>query len=248
MQNTNEFVITLKKEKKLDTLRFSCEHKNEVLTALLKFHKEFAERPRQSQRFNAKKYHWSGVKLPVTLEVTPCSLDQLDPATNTIFASYNFKEIDGIIGIQDVEGGIVLAYGGFSRLHLFMALNHHEIIQSIVQQCSQSLGVDIKVLPTQITLNQFIKERFGEYQSDQHQTSLSEFVVKKISPRHIEPPKRIFCLTDSTLVERDPQTYNICTLRPLKEIFSLIRFPTNLQMFGVEYKNGDIRTYTTNDR
>lgn len=151
-------------------------------------------------------------------------------------------------GIQDVEGGIVLAYGGHSRLHLFMAPNHHEIIQAIVHQCNQSLGMDIKVLPTQITLNQFEKERFGEYQSDQHQTSLSEFIVKKISPRHFEPPKRILCLTETTLLERDPQTYNICTLRPLTEIFALIRSCSNIQMFGVEYKSGDIRTYTTNDR
>lgn len=73
-----------------------------MLTALLKFHKDFAERPRYIQRFNARKHHWSGVKFPVTLEVTPCSLDQLDPTTNTIFASYNYKDIDGIIG--NVEG------------------------------------------------------------------------------------------------------------------------------------------------
>lgn len=101
-QNLNEFVITLKKEKKIDTIRFSSEFKSEVLTALLKFHKDFAERPRYIQRFNARKHHWSGVKFPVTLEVTPCSLDQLDPTTNTIFASYNYKDIDGIIG--NVEG------------------------------------------------------------------------------------------------------------------------------------------------
>lgn len=65
---------------------------------MLKFHKDYADRPRYCQRFNARKHHWSQVKLPVTLEVTPCSLDQLDPTTNTIFASYNYKDIDGIIG------------------------------------------------------------------------------------------------------------------------------------------------------
>lgn len=101
-QNPNEFIITLKKEKKIDTIRFSSEFRNDVLTSLLKFHKNFAEHPRHSLRFNARKHHWSGVKLPVTLEVTPCSLDQLDPTTNTIFASYNYKDIDGIIG--KVEG------------------------------------------------------------------------------------------------------------------------------------------------
>jgi DnaJ family protein C protein 13 len=108
-----------------------------------------------------------------------------------------------------MEGGIVLAYGGHSRLHLFTAQNHHEIIQNIVTQAHQYLGMDIKVLTSQITLSQFEKERFGEFSGDQHQTSLSEFFVKKISPRHLEPPKRILCLTETTILERDPQTYNV---------------------------------------
>lgn len=97
------------------------------------------------------------------LEVTPCSLDQLDPTTNAILASYNYKDIEGIIGIQDYEGGIVLAYGGFSRCHLFKALNHHEIVQNIVQSASQFLNIDIKVLKSQITLDQFESQRFGKY-------------------------------------------------------------------------------------
>lgn len=102
-----------------------------------------------------------------------------------------------------------MAYGGHSRLHLFTATNHHEIIQNIVQQAHQYLGIDIKVLTSQITLSQFEKERFGEFSGDQHQTSLSEFMVRKISPRHIEPPKRFLCLTETTVLERDPQTYNV---------------------------------------
>ena len=113
------------------------------------------------------------------------------------------------LGVQDIEGGIVLAYGGHSRLHLFKALNHHEIIQNVVQQAHQFLGIDIKVLKSQITLEQFEKERFGEYSGDQHQTSFSEFSVQKITVRHHEPMKRIMCLTETTLLERDPQTYNV---------------------------------------
>lgn len=50
------------------------------------------------QRFSAYKYHWSGISLPTVLEVTPCSLDQLDPTTNDVLASYMYKDIEGIIG------------------------------------------------------------------------------------------------------------------------------------------------------
>lgn len=54
------------------------------------------------QRFNAYKYHWSGISLPTVLEVTPCSLDQLDPTTNDVLASYMYKDIEGIIGTYDM--------------------------------------------------------------------------------------------------------------------------------------------------
>lgn len=39
---------------------------------------------------------------------------------------------------------------------------------------------------------------------------MSEFIVQKITPRHLEPTRRILCLTETTLLERDPQTYSVC--------------------------------------
>lgn len=118
----------------------------------------------------------------------------------------------------------------------------------MVNNAQQYLGVEIKVRKNQITLDQFERERFGAYSGDQHQTSLSEFIVQKITPRHSEPMRRILCLTDTTILERDPQTYSVCTLRPLIEIFALIRYDENIQKFSIEYKNGLTRSYLTNDR
>ncbi|XP_055920872.1 dnaJ homolog subfamily C member 13 isoform X1 [Eupeodes corollae] len=245
----NEFVLTIKKDKKLDTIKLSSEYRNDILSSILKNYKEFAEKPKNVQRFQAYKYHWSGISLPATLEVTPCSLDQLDPTTNEVLASYMYKDIEGIIaGIQDYEGGIVMAYGGFSRLHLFKALNHHEIVQNIAQRSSQFLGIETKILKSQITLEQFERQRFGKYSGDQFQTSMTEFTVQKVTPRHPEPVKRILCLTETTVLERDPQTYSVCTLRPLVDVFALIRDKDNIQQFCIEYKNGIVRKYITNDR
>lgn len=77
---------------------------------------------------------------------------------------------------------------------------------------------------------------------------MTEFTVQKITNRHPDPVKRILCLTETTLLERDPQTYSVCTLRPLIEIFALVRDKDNLQKFCIEYKNGIVRKYITNDR
>lgn len=56
-----------------------------------------------------------------------------------------------------------MAYGGFSRLHMFKALNHHEIVQNIAQRSLQFLGIETKILKSQITLEQFERQRFGKY-------------------------------------------------------------------------------------
>lgn len=74
-----------------------------------------------------------------------------------------FIHVTVFLGIEDYEGGIVIAYGTFSRLHVFKALNHHEIVQNIVQCATQFLGIDIKVLKSQLTLDHVERERFGKY-------------------------------------------------------------------------------------
>lgn len=56
------------------------------------------------QKYHAYKHHWSDVRLPIILEITPYSLDQLDPATNLVLASYNFKDFEGICTVSDYPG------------------------------------------------------------------------------------------------------------------------------------------------
>lgn len=56
------------------------------------------------QRYHAYKHHWSDIRLPVLLEVTPYSLDQLDPATNLVLASYCYKDFEGICMVSDYTG------------------------------------------------------------------------------------------------------------------------------------------------
>lgn len=68
------------------------------------------------QKYHAYKYHWSDTRLPVMLEVTPYSLDQLDPTTKHVLASYYYKDIEGMADIQDCPGGFVVVCGGFGRM------------------------------------------------------------------------------------------------------------------------------------
>lgn len=56
----------------------------------------------------------------------------------------------------------------------------------------------------------FCKQLFS-YRKDNFLTSMSEFVVHKITDRHPEPTKRLLCLTEAAILERDPQTYSVCS-------------------------------------
>lgn len=79
------------------------------------------------------------------------------------------------------------------------------------------------------------------FSNDVSITSSSEFSVYKVSTRHFgNDQKRTLCLSETCLIERDPQTYNICTLRPLKDIFALIRSRENPQLFMIEYNSGQV--------
>ncbi|KAJ3648782.1 hypothetical protein Zmor_020558 [Zophobas morio] len=247
--SSSEFIITMKKERKIDHMKFSTEHRAQLLTEALKFRHSFAEKPKEILRYHAYKHHWSDVRLPIVLEVTPYSLDQLDPATNHVLASYCFKDFEGICTISDYPGAFVIVYGGFGRLHLFQAVDFEEIKIKMLESASQNLGLTIKVLSTPITLEDFQLQRFGKYSDDEHLTSVSEFPVYKVhKSRHPEPVRRTLCLSETCLLERDPQTYSICTLRPLSDIFALIRDSNNPQLFNIEYINGLVRTYNATDR
>lgn len=46
LQSNHEFTLTVRKDRKHDTIKLSSEFRNEILTSLFKFHKEFAEKIR----------------------------------------------------------------------------------------------------------------------------------------------------------------------------------------------------------
>ena len=60
--------------------------------------------------------------------------------------------------------------------------------------------------------------------------------------------QRTLSLSENCILERDPSTYAIVTLKPLCNVFALIRYLENPQNFAIEYNNGQCRRYTSADR
>uniref|UniRef100_A0AAZ3S408 J domain-containing protein n=1 Tax=Oncorhynchus tshawytscha TaxID=74940 RepID=A0AAZ3S408_ONCTS len=238
-----EFNLTFRKGsgKKSETLKFSTEHRTELLTEAL-------VRERTPLRYNCYKHHWSDTRKSVSLEVTPGGIDQIDPQTNRVVCSYDYRSVEGFAEVNDYQGGFCILYGGFSRLHLFASEHRDEIIKSAIEHAGNFIGITLRLRKDPLTFEDFVTDRLGKYGSDESITSLAEFVVQKISPRHLEPVKRILCLTETCLVERDPASYNIVTIKPFGEVFALICDAENPQVFTIEFIRGQIRKYCSTDR
>jgi DnaJ family protein C protein 13 len=86
-----------------------------------------------------------------------------------------------------------------------------------------------------ITVEQFTENRLGSFSNDLAITPLAEFAVTKLSPRHSvcvpcaacmhvrtlraqEPVARLMGLSESCIIERDPGTYSVVTLRALCDV------------------------------
>ncbi|KAH0503542.1 DnaJ-like protein subfamily C member 13 [Microtus ochrogaster] len=181
-----EFNLTFRKGsgKKSETLKFSTEHRTELLTEALRFRTDFAEGKITGRRYNCYKHHWSDTRKPVILEVTPGGFDQINPVTNRVLCSYDYRNIEGFVDLSDYQGGFCILYGGFSRLHLFASEQREEIIKSAIEHAGNYIGISLRIRKEPLEFEQYLNLRFGKYSTDESITSLAEFVVQKISPRH----------------------------------------------------------------
>lgn len=160
----NEFLLFMKKERKVESMRFSSDQRSELLTEALRYRFQFSEKPKERLIYKAYKYHWSDTRLPTMLEVTPYSLDQLDPTSNQVIASYFYKDLNGVITLSDCPGGFVVAYGEFSRLHMFSVSNVDDVCQKMVENAATNLSITFNVLKNTIKTDHFHTQRLGTYQ------------------------------------------------------------------------------------
>lgn len=253
------FTLNYKKGKKVESMKFSSEYRNELLCEVLQHRRKFAEASSAASgfqdpvKYNCTKHSWTDKKIPVVLEIGICAVSQVNPTNGSVIASYLFKDIDTLALVSDYPGGFVISTSGFGRHHLFACPTgeRENILRKLVEYAWVHTGCVIRIKKDSITFENFQNNKFGRYGTDEAVTSLYEFSVHKITNRAAsssQDVKRVLCLTESCLVERDPNSYSVITVKPLNEIFALIRSQTNPQLFSVEYVKGQVRWYTSTDR
>lgn len=147
--------------------------------------------------------------------MTPGGIDQIDPHTNRVLCSYDYRNIEGFVEVSDYQGGFCILYGGFSRLvgaaalscaccvtcetsgmffthriasfsqHLFVSEHRDEIIRSAIEHAGNFIGIMLRLRKEPLVFEGFVMDRLGKYSSDESITSLAEFVVQKITSRHL---------------------------------------------------------------
>ena len=255
-----EFTLTFRtKSKKNDTMRFSSEYRPNIITDALRFQTSFyhLQSFNQPKIIQATKIHWSSQRIPVLLRIQTYCIDQIEAHTNRYLCSYDYVDIEQLIPLTSegdtIARGFLIQDKQHSRLHAFITTDIAKLFQNITELAHANLGIQIRLSKESYTLNDYHQLRFGQtYLSDEHLTSFAEFIVYKHSSRHEDSVRRLFCLTEICLIERDPATYHICTLKPLNEIFALVRHKDSLQDFTIEYvRNNPTRVkcrYTSTER
>ncbi|XP_033628714.1 dnaJ homolog subfamily C member 13-like isoform X2 [Asterias rubens] len=248
-QQVNEFVINIRKGKKTESMRFSTEYRPDVLTEALKFRKDFAGGNKFDEpRFNAYKHHWSDNRKQVVLEVNACGVDQISPADNKVLCSYHYRDIEGFTEVSGYPGGFAIIHGGFSRLHIFACDRKEELMKKAVEFAGTYIGVTLRKRKEAISFDQSIINKMGKYSNDESLTSLAEFNVQKWSTRYADPARRVLCLTETCIVERDPASYSVVTVKPLCNVFAMVRCEGQPQIFYLESIKGTVTKYSSTDR
>lgn len=68
--------------------------------------------------------------------------------------------------------------------HLFASEQREEIIKSAIDHAGNYIGISLRIRKEPLEFEQYLNLRFGKYSTDESITSLAEFIVQKISPRH----------------------------------------------------------------
>lgn len=156
-------------------------------------------------QFRARKIHWTGVHREIGLQVAPAGLAQVDLVTKKRVCFYDYKDIGRLRPSMDVPSGFILEDRHSERLHFFIVEQLDEMMRIMNDVSRSLLGIQL-VMDVPITTEEFQERRIGKFRDDEDITSLAEFPVTKYTTRYPDPMGRIFCITESLLIERDPAT------------------------------------------
>lgn len=189
------------------------------------------------------KHSWKG-KYRRVLVIESTQLLTLDPKTLKLTNCWNYDEVIDVAPLNgDLFKLLLRKKSGNTDLLKFSSEFQREILRDIIRFLPRSSAKG-EYAPIQNERDKF-KSQYG---TDDARMSLHVFTVTKIYDDD-QRSKLLLCLTKSFLVERKPEDYQLVTLRPLSDIFALIRSQDEDRKFSIEYASSNkISTYFSTDR
>ncbi|VDO84509.1 unnamed protein product [Heligmosomoides polygyrus] len=213
------------KQDEFDTMRFSSDYTTHIITDCLQFNSKFAERNIDPVAVNAYKHSWADRRIPVILRANAGGIEQVD-ARGVVVQCYPYRRIRKILKVSDCPGGFIIDVGDHLRRHLFASTQCDDFLRDVRRIAADNIGVIVPITKEAATMDEFARTRLGLCSRDDHITSYAEFKVQKFSRRHEQSVRRLLCLTEACIVERDPATYAVVCATPLEQVTQLFSLYT----------------------
>ncbi|RLN75502.1 hypothetical protein BBJ28_00000555 [Nothophytophthora sp. Chile5] len=241
VQNASGFTLTLKGTKKEEQLKLRCRFRSRLLSDLYRLKDQFQQRnSRPEARFSCVKWSRKGVKLSCALEFGMDGVTCTQP-DGSIRSKYLYTEMEHLTLLSDSKNGFAIGYTGRSRL--FFSDQRGQIHHRI-QTAAEAIGCFIKAR-SNVTAEMIQTER-AQYGLN-HGEPFVQFNVRKITPKYDHPIDRTLSLQEKVLVELDGEA-KVVACYNYSDIYVLVRQPTSGEQFEIQFGNGQVRKYVSNDR
>eukprot|EP00736_Rhodelphis_marinus_P007754 Rmarinus@m.16594 len=228
-------------------LLFACESNAERAWFLSEAHRyrmkaEVAHDVSHEFEMRGYKVNRTGQKRPVGFHVKTCWMEEVSPG-GTVVAEYEYRHISAVGGVVGDPPSLYIKYGPRNRLHMISSECRQKLYPAIVDFAKKYLGVAVQRAPD-ITIDEFLKKRSGDFSSEADAAPFAQYKVSKHSKR-AGPMPRLLSLTDRVIVERDPSNYAVINIQAYVDVHAIVRDADEPQMFTIETKMGQRRTYSS---
>ena len=262
-KSEEEFQLTVRKGSKMDKTTFSTPFRAQLLSDLAQKRAKAAATPASGkpatgtvgdvtvQTFEGKKVKRTGEGRDVVLAVRPWGLCQVNPISGLTMATYLYHQMDRLVFINDMPGGFVLRYGtDDKRMYVFVCSRRDALVAAMKRVALEHIGVGVTVKEDAADFTRArVAAALRRVEEESVFNTLAEFQALKHAPaRHVDPAARLVTFSDKYMVERNPGSYAVVTMRPLRSIDHVVRPSDDPQAFSVHYRDGTSAEYSSTQR
>ncbi|KAF4319344.1 hypothetical protein BBO99_00005999 [Phytophthora kernoviae] len=192
-------------------------------------------------KYQVIKISWRG-KYERIFALAPTRFCTIDPRDFEVTNTWSLTALISIsLDTSDPQDAFAIGYTGRSRL--FYSQQRGQIFHRI-QAAAEAIGCVIKAR-TDAKVEKIQEERiwYGLNQGD----PFVQFHMRKLTPKYNEPRERVISLHDKVLVELDREE-KVVACYNYTDIYVLVRDPTNVEQFEIQFRNDQVRKYLSKDR